>query len=205
MQSAAEDAGGEDTEPLGISSEDPPQALSIGPLRPLTDLSYDFAAPPRHSPGPRRTLTLMGGMRGLLSKHVAIGAASAMTVATAAAVTWLVWPKPSAPNPATPPASLDAATAEAEQLRKLVPAGIGESCQPQSATPPWVAQLTCTTSSDPSGPATARFMLAQDNAEMQGLLRQSLADAQVVVCPGNIQSPVLCPTGVSKSVGEWCR
>ncbi len=34
---------------------------------------------------------------------------------------------------------------------------------------------------------------------------QLVDSTTVVVCPGNIQSPVLCPTGVSKPFGEVHR
>ena len=173
--------GGEDTDPLRIVDEEPPQALSGGPLRPLTDLSYEFA-PKHHSPRSWPRLTFPRRMKNSLNTRAVVAAAS--LIAAAAAVTWLLWPGASAPTVPPPPTGDGA-----EQLRPLGPAGFGDSCRPQSTTPPLVAHLTCTTNSDLSGPATARFMLAQNDTDLQDLLRENLAGAQVVVCPGNIASP----------------
>lgn len=158
--------------------------VSSEPLRPLTNLSYNFAAN-RHSSRFWPRLALPGGVLRLPSKPGVVAAATVIGAgAVVAAATWLLWPESSAPS-APPPATADR-TAE---LRALVPAGFGDSCQSESTTPPLIEQLSCTTNSAPSEPATARFMLAQDGANLQALLRENLSGAQVVVCPGNIASP----------------
>lgn len=193
----AGDAGGENTEPLPILGADT-EVASNQPLRPLTDLSYDFAAT-RHSPRslPRFALPRIPRVR---SKRLAAAAASVSAVVAAAAAALLLWPHGSAPT-ASPPTSTDS-TAE---LRAFVPAGFADSCQPESSAPPASAHLTCTGRSGPSAPGSARFTLAQDAGALPGLLRDNLKGSQVVVCPGNIQSPVLCPTGVSNAFGDLCR
>lgn len=186
LDTAAGDASGENTEPLPVLAVDTSEVLSSEPLRPLTDLSYDFASA-RHSPRSWPRFALPRRSPRLRSKRVAVGAASVSAVAVAAAAAWLMWPHGShepTPSP-TPPAATDGAA----ELRTLVPAGFADSCQQESATPPVLAQLICTPHSGPSAPTSARFLMAQKTADLQGLLRDSLTGTQVVVCPGNIQSP----------------
>lgn len=177
-------AGGENTEPLPIvDAAHTPEISSSEPLQPLTDLSYDFAAP-RRSPRSWPRLALPGGTPRLPSKRVAVAAASVIAAAAAAAVTWLLWPHSSAPA-SLPPAASDGTA----QLRALMPAGFGDSCQPESTTPPVLAKLTCTAHSGPASPPSGTFLMAQSTTDLPGLLQSTVNDAQVVVCPGNIQSP----------------
>jgi hypothetical protein len=64
----------------------------------------------------------------------------------------------------------------------------------------------------------ARFMLAQDGANLQALLREKLDGAHVVVCPGNIASPgpwrrnatpsqvagtLICATRANRGLVAW--
>ena len=189
--SAAEDhPRDEDTEPLHIVDHRP-QALRDVPLRPLTDLAFDFDRTP-HSFRHRKRLAFPGGMSKLVSNRAAIGAA--LTVAVVATAASLFWPRGLAPNAPTPAAN------DAAQLRTFVPAGFSKSCQPESAASPAVSQLKCSNEHDPSAPAFARFILARDASDLPELLRRSVKEAQIVVCPNNIQSPVLCPAGVSNAV-----
>lgn len=208
----AADGGGENTEPLPIvDGAGTPEIRSSEPLRPLTDLSYDFAGS-RRSSRSRPRVALPGGLPRLLSKGVAVTAASVIGVAAAAAV-WLLWRESSATSAPSPPAADSTA-----QLRALVPAGFGDSCQPEPSAPPVVAQLTCTAHAGPSTPPSGRFMTAQNSADLQILLQTIVEDAQVVVCPGNIQSPgpwrrnatpsqvagtLVCATRANRALVAW--
>lgn len=177
--SAADGPRDGDTEPLHIIDR-PPEAPRDAPLRPLTDLAFDFDRTSR-SFRPRTRLALPGAVPKLVSKRAAIGAALVVAV-VAIAASWL-WPRGPAPS-APPPAADDAA-----QLRTLVPASLSASCQPEVAASPAVSQLKCINEHDPSGPASARFMLSEDADDLPELLRRSVEDAQIVLCPNNMQSP----------------
>ena len=68
-----------------------------------------------------------------------------------------------------------------------------------------VAVMTCGANQDPGGPASGVYTKARDAQSLQAALAHVVGTATTVVCPGNIQSPVLCPTGVSKTFGEVRR
>ncbi|AGB27283.1 serine/threonine protein kinase (plasmid) [Mycobacterium sp. JS623] len=77
------------------------------------------------------------------------------------------------------------------QLRKLLPAGYpAGACTPATSTPAGArAAVSCTQNTDPGGPASATYTLAQDSAALQSALNAVITTSTQVVCPGNIQSP----------------
>jgi serine/threonine kinase PknH len=138
----------------------------------------------------------MSGLGELVPRNARMFAAGVIVVAAAAISAWALWPHP--PALEAGPAATDETTAaadetsgsEVERLRLSLPAGfVDESCRPEPASPPATAELICSTNADAAGPASARFLLAKDTADLQGLVRSTLLGAQVVTCPGNIQSP----------------
>lgn len=106
-------------------------------------------------------------------------------------------PTPSRVTPSAPP----------EAVLRLVPIGYPEkTCTPDTGVPPGaLAAVTCGPNTDAGGPRVGRYTLVADLPALQALFTEITASTRQQICPGNIQSPVLCPTGVSKLFGEWCR
>lgn len=106
-------------------------------------------------------------------------------------------PTPSLVTPSAPP----------EAVLRLVPIGYPEkTCTPDTGVPPGaLAAVTCGPNTDAGGPRVGRYTLVADLPALQALFTAITASTRQQICPGNIQSPVLCPTGVSKLFGEWCR
>jgi hypothetical protein len=52
----------------------------------------------------------------------------------------------------------------------------------------------------PRRAVTATYSLVKDAATLDAVFNDAVAASTRVTCPGNIQSPVLCPTGVSNTV-----
>ena len=116
-------------------------------------------------------------------------------IALVALLAWLVWPTP---PPPPPPAAGSSATATAppdetftRRLQALLPPGYPTgSCAPPAETPPTAAAvLTCGPNRDPGGPTNATYTLTRTAAALATEFRQTVNAADVVVCPGNIQSP----------------
>lgn len=202
MNESDGDLADDDTAPLPPISSEPWEAIGGEPLQPFPDFSTTFAAPPSRergrlgSSGARRTIG-----------RVLAGGAVAIVAAGIVGAVWLLRPGPSDSEAAAPAeASSSGDSADLERLRGLLPSGFTEgACRPDAPGPDTAAQLVCGANTDDGGPATARFLLADGDADLQVLLRSSLDGAQVVTCPGRIQSPVHCPTGVSKSFWDSYR
>jgi serine/threonine-protein kinase len=92
------------------------------------------------------------------------------------------------------------------KLRALLPAGYaGGVCTAVDPPQGSVAKVSCGPNTDFGGPTSSTYTLFGDKAALAAALDKVVAAGTAVVCPGNIQTPVLCPTGVSKAVGELCR
>jgi serine/threonine-protein kinase len=107
-------------------------------------------------------------------------------------------------SPTTASATADAG-AQARLVRLLPPGYPAGSCDPSAAPAGARAVMSCAANTDAGGPASATYTLAEDAAALRLAFDDVMDRSTAVVCPGNIQSPVLCPTGVSKSVGELRR
>ncbi|KMO82418.1 hypothetical protein [Mycolicibacterium chlorophenolicum] len=93
-------------------------------------------------------------------------------------------------------------TAETK-LRTLLPPGYEPSaCTAVDPEGNATATIRCTANTDSGGPQSAIFSLFGDAAALRAAFTRATADNSVVVCPGNIQTPVLCPTGVSSALAE---
>ena len=106
-------------------------------------------------------------------------------------------PTPSRVTPSAPP----------EAVLRLVPIGYPEkTCTPDTGVPPGaLAAVTCGPNTDAGGPRVGRYTLVADLPALQALFTEITASTRQQICPGNIQSPVLCPTGVSKQFVEVRR
>lgn len=111
-----------------------------------------------------------------------------------ALVAWLTWPTPGQPAGPTAPGPTSTTAARDEDLARLqalLPSGYPPgSCSPSTSTPPSVAAaLSCGPNRDPGGPTSATYTLAHTSAALATQLQQTIGAADMVICPGNIQSP----------------
>lgn len=106
-------------------------------------------------------------------------------------------------TPTTTPTGVSAPPGEAlDRFRRMLPTGYTKgTCKPQSSTGA-VGVITCGRNSDPGGPSSATYTLTSSPDALRAALNEVVQTTTVVICPGNIQSPVLCPTGVSEMVGD---
>ena len=88
-----------------------------------------------------------------------------------------------------PPGTGRDAAAEARLMRALPPGYPPGACQPTEPTAGAVATVKCDANVDPGGPTSATFLLARDKAALDVLFAGAAPRADVVLCPGNIQSP----------------
>lgn len=121
-------------------------------------------------------------------------AAAVLAVIAAVLITVVVNRSTNSSSETASPSTSATATAGPDytvQLRKLLPAGYpAGSCTPTTSTPAGArAALSCTQNTDPGGPATATYTLAQDPGALQAALNAVITASTQVVCPGNIQSP----------------
>lgn len=89
----------------------------------------------------------------------------------------------------------------APRLLNLLPAGVPRGrCRAAEPSAKLRATIACEGSGAPGDPAATTWSDARSRAELDEAFQRLVAESNAVVCPGNIQSPVLCPTGVSKTV-----
>ncbi|MGA9376962.1 MAG: hypothetical protein WBV64_18410, partial [Mycobacterium sp.] len=89
----------------------------------------------------------------------------------------------------------------ARRLTELLPAGYPDhACTPSDTSTEDRTVLTCDQNTDPGGPQAATYTLFSTPDALPAALQQVIDKTAVVTCPGRIQSPVLCPTGVSNPV-----
>lgn len=181
-----------------------------------------------HDTGTRRfdapvTVTPRPVQRRSVPRSVLIVVAAVIAVAVVGgAAYWLTRPS-SEPRPtAAPPAPTSTTSSPAQpatatpiptsragdeaRLMQMLPPGYPPgSCEPVDAPESTLAQVNCARNIDPDGPLSAVYTLVGDREALDAAFTAEMQAANQVVCPGNIQSPVLCPTGVSKAVGELCR
>lgn len=92
------------------------------------------------------------------------------------------------------------------KLRALLPSGYEPSaCTAVDPEGNATATIRCAANTDPGGPQSATFSLFGDAAALRTAFTETAAANSVVVCPGNIQTPVHCPTGLSSAFGDSGR
>jgi hypothetical protein len=120
-----------------------------------------------------------------------IGAAVAGVALVALAV-WFLWPSGDTdtadPTTAAPTPTVDADALE--RLKAVLPPGYSsDACTPREAAKDAVAMVDCTQNADVGGPPTATYTLMKDGDALSTAMDNVVADAKIVNCPGNIQSP----------------
>lgn len=143
---------------------------------------------------------------------VIVGITAAVLVIGAAAAYLLL--RPSAPDDpaversAVPETSaVQTSSADAEdpnaRLMKALPKGYpAGACKPVARLQGAMSTIACTVNRDPGGPMSATYSLLLDTAALDAAIEDLASTSTVVDCPGRIQSPVLCPTGVSSALAE---
>ncbi|GLP73562.1 serine/threonine protein kinase [Mycobacterium antarcticum] len=187
------------TEQIGALGSPPAQAPPTG-VRPM--LGEPLTVDPR-AIAPRPNHQLPAGP---------IAAAAAAGLAVVAIAVWLLWPAddgadpPSGPAPGTSTTPRAVNTQAQQQLRAALPPGYPPSaCTSLDVPPGAAATLGCTQNGDAGGPPAATYTLASDAASLDSAFGAVVGGMRVVNCPGNIQSPVHCPTGVSNMYRAWCQ
>ncbi|BBY45521.1 hypothetical protein [Mycolicibacterium celeriflavum] len=196
--------------------EPAPDDADTGPLqaqRPSTAAAPDFAGAQRNW-SPRFDAPLTVNPRQVKPqrnyKPLIIGAAVVGAVAVLGGlVFWSTRPSqggaqaPGAgePTTSTPPEQSAASEDDARLLRQLPKGYRAEACETVPPAESVLAQVNCGRNDDVGGPLSATYSLVGDKAALEAVFNAAVAAATRVNCPGNIQSPVLCPTGVSKTVG----
>ena len=116
--------------------------------------------------------------------------AAVLIVAAAVLISLVVRREMSPPPAAAPTPAPVGDTAAQEQLTELLPSGYpAGSCEPTPIGAGARAVVSCGQNTDPGGPASSEFTLAEDETALQGAFTDVMSRSSVVVCPGNIQSP----------------
>lgn len=176
----------EDTGPLHVGEVRPPQTSQWEPR-------YD--APMSVNPRPVQRDR----------RPVVMSVAAVAGIVVLGIVVWVFWPSSDSgddSDAATTSTTQSESPPEAEaRLLGMLPPGYPEgSCEAVVPVNGALAQVSCDKNADPGGPLAATYTLAGDDESLKVLFDEVLSATSVVNCPGNIQSPVLCPTGVSKTV-----
>ncbi|ORW08532.1 hypothetical protein DQP56_00630 [Mycolicibacter senuensis] len=121
-------------------------------------------------------------------KWIGWGAAGAAVLALA----WLLWPSSDgdqAADEAIPPVPA-AAPEDIAKLESLLPRGYpAGTCHPVPPKAGERAKLFCYRNTDPNGPSSATYALAEDKENLDALMAYVVDEGHAVVCPGNVQSP----------------
>ena len=194
--------------------------VDTGPVHVVTPTDEDIAGeegdwPQAYRPAPAEEDTFAGRFTAPLTvdprtvpvkaKRVRLGYVVAGVLAVGLAV-WLLWPSSDAgesTNTASTPTTIEKPVdteAQAKLLRLLPPGYPSDSCKQVDPPKDVLAEVDCTQNADTDGPPSATYTLVQDKVALQAAFDVVVRGTGVVNCPGNIQSPVLCPTGVSKTV-----
>jgi hypothetical protein len=149
------------------------------PVRVLTPRVYPSRFTEPLAVDPRTTTVKRQG------NQSTVVAAAVSGVALVGILGWVLWPS------ATSASSTATVDAEAQnRLTALLPAGYSEdACTPAEGPKGAVAMVNCTKNTDAGGPPSATYALMKDEAALSAAVDAALADADVVDCPGNIQSP----------------
>lgn len=161
--------------------------------------------PPLPSPAPDAIGTVRRAAPAKHTRHQRwLGAGvAAVTIAVA---TVLIWPQPTTtqrPDDVTPPTptASDAPRLDARLAALLPPGYPPGAC---AALPTTHSTAECGANAD--APATSgRYTVYPDSGALTDAFDRYVAETTVLVCPGGYQSPVLCPTGVSKTFWEVRR
>jgi serine/threonine kinase PknH len=191
MSSRQPDPDDEDTGPLDVDHLRVPSAGAAEPR---------FDAPLSVNPRPVHRNR----------RPVALIVAATVAVVGLGVLAWAFWPSSDGGQDSADAATTTAETETPEQAQSrllgMVPRGYPQgACEPVAPTKGALAQVSCARNDDPGGPLTATYTLAADAESLKALFDGVIRSSSVVNCPGNIQSPVHCPTGVSSAFGDSGR
>ncbi|WP_342314759.1 hypothetical protein LIX17_25240 (plasmid) [Mycobacterium avium subsp. hominissuis] len=159
--------------------------------------------PPQHTAWPQIIPTTRS-RRTPSTKAIAISAVILIGVILTAIAIYNVAGSDSGSGQAAAPTPVHPSDADIQRVKNAVPKGYSDtSCTARDDSAQ--ASVKCGPNSDPGGPQTATYTLYADQQALTQAFATTIAGFDRVTCPGNIQSPVLCPTGVSKTFGEVCR
>lgn len=158
--------------------------------------------PPQHTARPP-IIPTTPNRRAPSTKAIAISAVILVGVILAATAVWNVAGSDSGGQTAAPAPSRPS-DADIQRVRNAVPKGYSDdSCTARDDAAE--ASLKCGPNADPGGPQIATYTLYTDQQALNQAFTTTIAGFNQVTCPGNIQSPVHCPTGVSKSFWDSYR
>lgn len=186
----------EDVVAAPVAHQEPEYAPAHGQARPHepdTGRAADQGAPPPVVPRPQVAPPQQ-------KKPAWLIAAAVAAVIVVGVVIWLLVPSgdgggTAAPSTTAAPARSGDPRAETE-LRGLLPRGYAaDACRMQSPPDGALAEASCGANSDPGGPPSATYSIATDDAALDTAFNDVVEASTIVTCPGNIQSPVHCPTG----------
>ncbi|MDN4521100.1 hypothetical protein [Mycolicibacterium austroafricanum] len=182
-----------DTGPLHVSRLRTPLGEGPGDREPRYDAPLSVNPRPVHRD--RRPVVLV--------------AAAAAAVVGLGALAWVFWPSSGGEGHAGAPTTTTETESREEaetRLLGMVPPGYAaDACEAVVPVNGALAQVSCDKNDDTGGPLTATYTLAKDGRALRELFDGVVNASAVVNCPGNIQSPVLCPTGVSNAFGDSGR
>lgn len=141
--------------------------------------------------------------------------AAGVVVLVVGAGAWLLTRSPASSQDAaeSPRAAVEESAVEtnsdetgADRVMAMLPAGYpSQACAAVDPPTPTVAAVDCARNLDPGGPTTSTYTVITERTDLDAAFAGIVDGLDVVVCPGNIQSPVLCPTGVSNAFGDSGR
>lgn len=184
--------------PVGMSSHEPdPDDADTGPLH-VDDAQASPAAADRRFDAP---LSVNPRPVRRNNRSVVLIAVATAAVVGLGVLAWTFWPSPdqsSGDGDAAPTSATESPQQAEARLMRLLPRGYAPgACESVVPARGALAQLSCGKNDDIGGPLAATYTLAKDRAAVKDLFDDIVSTSSVVDCPGNIQSPVLCPTGVS--------
>ncbi|ART74530.1 hypothetical protein BTO20_38725 (plasmid) [Mycobacterium dioxanotrophicus] len=127
------------------------------------------------------------------------GVAAGVVVAAVVTGGWLMVRSPGSsqdaadsPRVAVEESAVDTSSdeSEADQVMALLPAGYpSQACAAVEPAPSAAATVDCARNLDPGGPATSTYTAITERADLDAAFGSVVEGLDVVVCPGNIQSP----------------
>ncbi len=128
------------------------------------------------------------------NRPVGLVAAAIAAVVALGVLAWLFWPSSQDSAGSAGDAATTTPTESREQaegrLLGMVPRGYpADACETVVPAKGAAAQASCADNTDPGGPLSAIYTLADDKAALKDLFDNVVDTLSVVDCPGNIQSP----------------
>ncbi|MFB1298732.1 serine/threonine-protein kinase [Mycobacterium sp. pW049] len=137
-------------------------------------------------------ISLLPHTRAVSQRRQLLAALAVAAVLIVALSVWLIGrgsDSPDAAPTAAPSTTSTAPSAALEDLRRLLPSGYPAGACTPAASSEGATVITCGPNTDPGGPRSATYTLADGPAMLRTTFDELVESTTVVVCPGNIQSP----------------